>query len=109
MRCHLLADASEDQSGTNVSRKAPFRSGKLLNVCAALEFKTPTRADASGRSLKFPKVEVAGSSPVPRSTKKKFNFRTSVLGNREDGKKLRSFSHGFSHELVPSPNFFPRT
>ena len=53
--------------GTNVARKAPIRSGKLPNVCSTVVFKTPAWADANGHSLKFPKVEVAGSSPVPRS------------------------------------------
>src|SRR5438105_5712881 len=31
----------------------------------------------------------------------------SSIDASRNGKELRAFSHGFSHELVPSPNFFP--
>ncbi len=64
------------------------------------------KRDASRRSptlvddcLRVPKVEVAGSSPVPRSTKNEFKFRTRVLGKSECGKQLRSSSDTFSHKF----------
>jgi hypothetical protein len=60
---------------------------------------------AQSAERNFPKVEVAGSSPVPRSTTIEFKFRTSVLGKLESGKKLRSISHTFSHTF---PHFSPR-
>ncbi len=44
--------------GTNVGRKAAYGVENLPNTCAAVEFNTPTQADTSGRSLKFPKPEV---------------------------------------------------
>jgi hypothetical protein len=47
--------------GTNVARKARFRSGHNTGRPFRFECKPLTRADTGGRSLKFPKVEVAGS------------------------------------------------
>src|SRR5439155_17083595 len=56
--------------------RGPIQHGKCraeaettANTCAALELRRPSRADESERVLEFPKVEVAGSNPVPRSPK----------------------------------------
>ena len=51
--------------------------------------------------LRVPKVEVAGPSPVPRSSVFELDFCTAVLvpGNR--GKKLGSFYHDFYHDFGP--------
>jgi len=46
---------------------------------------------------RVPKVEVAGSNPVPRSNTIKLKFRTAVLTKPECGTKLRSVSHTFPH------------
>ena len=51
--------------------------------------------------VSFPKLRSRVRIPFPAPLKSKFTFRTSVLANCENGKKLRSFSHDF-------PRFFPR-
>src|SRR5262249_37746200 len=53
---------------------------------------------AQSAERNFPKVEVAGSSPVPRSIKIKFSFRTDVLEILLPRKKLRRFYHDFYHD-----------
>jgi hypothetical protein len=60
------------------------------NKCAAVELRHIARVDVNGRALKFPKVEVAGSSPVPRS-----NWSIPISELRSGARLLRPDLRGY--------------